>query len=74
MGLITLLAASEGGSQSYTLFYVVGGILAVFGVLVSVVGFMKPDFPSSDVESRAVMGLGAILAVAAGAAAVYVTS
>jgi len=76
MGLTTLLAATEAAHEShnYTLFYVVGGVLAVFAVLVSVLGFMKADFPGTGAASNAVMGIGAILSAAAMFAAVYVTS
>lgn len=76
MGLTTLLAATEAAheSHSYTLFYVLGGVLAGFAVLISVIGMSKADFPGSGAASKAVMGIGAVLSAAAMFAAVYVTS
>lgn len=78
MGLITLLAsAAEGGkeaSHDYTPFYIVGGVLAAFAVLLSAFGWMRPDFPKGDGPARAVMALGVVLAGSAMATAVYVTS
>lgn len=80
MGLITMLAstAAEGGahesSHNYTLFYVLGGVLAGFAVLISVIGMSKADFPGSGPASKAVMAVGAVLSAAAMFAAVYVTS
>lgn len=81
MGLFTLLAsaASEGSkhadeTHSYTLFYVVGGVLAAFAVIVSVIGFSRADFPGGKGAANALMGLGAVLAAGAMAAALYVTS
>ncbi len=66
-----LLAAAEGG-HSETLFYVAGSLLAIFAVAVSVVGFARPDFPSSSGSARAVMGSGAVLVALAAFTSVYV--
>ncbi|MBJ7328798.1 MAG: hypothetical protein JHC95_02805 [Solirubrobacteraceae bacterium] len=79
MGLITFLAATahegaEHESHDATLFYIAGGVLAAFAVLISAIGMSKPDFPSSNVVARGVMALGALLAAAAVASAVYVSS
>lgn len=75
MGLITLLASvGEEAPPDYTGFYVVGGIVAAFAVLISVIGFMKPDFPGSNAVGGVVLGLGTVLAAAAMATAVYVSS
>jgi hypothetical protein len=81
MGLFTVLAsaASEGSKHaddvhSYTLFYVVGGVLAAFAVLVSVVGFSRAEFPGGKAAANALMGVCAVLALGAMASALYVTS
>ena len=54
-------------------FYVAGGLLAVFAVLVSVLGFRRPEFPAGAGGARAVMALGALLVAAAMATAVAVS-
>jgi hypothetical protein len=74
MGLVTLIAAAEESSHSETPFYVVGIALAVFAVLISVVGFTRPDFPGSEAVARAVMSVGAVLVVLTGGMIVYVAS
>jgi hypothetical protein len=53
-----------------TVFYVVGGLLAVFAVLISVVGLRQPDFPAGAGAARGVMTLGVLLVAATLAAAV----
>lgn len=73
MGPFTLLAAA-GETHSYTLFYVVGGVLAGLAVLISVVGFMRPEFPRGTGVMNALMAVGAVACAGAMAAAVYVTS
>ena len=72
MGLITLLAAVE--EHSRTPFFIVGGALAAFAVLVSVLGFIRPDFPGGAVAGRGVMALGAVLVAGTMAMAVFVSS
>jgi plastocyanin len=59
---IALLAAAEGES-SQTAFYVAGGVLAVWAVIVSALGIRRPDFARSPGAARAVMGLSAVLVV-----------
>jgi len=63
--LALMLAAVEEAEPSKTAFYVAGGLLAVFAVLISVLGFTRPDFPASGGAARGVMGLSAVLVVAA---------
>ena len=70
---ISILAAAEaeGEESSKTLFYVCGGLLAVFAVVISAIGISRHDsFPPSKGASRAVMGLAALLVVLAMASAV----
>jgi hypothetical protein len=67
--LITVLASVEGEESSKSLFYIAGGLLAAWAVLVSVVG-MRGTFPSSDGAARGVMGVTAALVAFACAAAV----
>lgn len=67
-----LVLASEGES-SKTLFYLAGGALAAWAVLLSAVGLTRPEFPGSDGAARGVMVVSAVL-VAAALVATVVTS
>ena len=66
--LAILTFAAETGAEheetSKTPFYIAGGALAVWAVLVSALGITKHDFPSSNGAARGVMGLTALLVVA----------
>lgn len=70
-----ILAMVEAGEEhkSEAPFFIIGGILAGFAVLISIAGFMKPDFPDSSGAARGVMAVGAILMVATGWAILYVS-
>jgi hypothetical protein len=71
--LATLIAAAEAGEEesSKTLFYVMGGILAAFAVVVSAIGIRGHEtFPPSQGAARGVMTLAAVLVVLTLAAAV----
>ena len=68
--LITF-AAEEAEETSKTAFYVAGGLLAAFAVVISVIGVTRiGTFPSSNGQARGVMALAAVLVLAAMAAAV----
>ena len=59
--LITF-AATEGEEPSKTAYYISGGALAAFAVVISAIGISRHDtFPPSKGASRAVMGLAAAL-------------
>lgn len=69
--LTTVFAATEGHESSKTLFYVAGGLLAVFAVLVSALGISRiGTFPAGRGQARGVIGLAALLVAAAMAAAI----
>ncbi|MBI5105956.1 MAG: hypothetical protein HZB46_13430 [Solirubrobacterales bacterium] len=68
--LVLAAETAEESEPDKTLFYVLGGGLAVFAVLLAAVGLTKADFPSTDGQARGVMGLTALLVVGAMAAAV----
>lgn len=55
--LIDLLVATVEGEEepSKTLYYIAGAVLVLFAVAISVIGFTRPNFPSSALQSRAVM-------------------
>ena len=66
MDLVTILAAAAAGAEhadkNETPFYLVGGALAVFAIVVGVVGIKRPDLPEGP--NRAFMAIGAVLVVA----------
>jgi len=67
--LAFLLATTEEGGSALP-FYVTGLGLAVFAVVVSVVGIRRPGFLSGEGAARGLMALSVVLVVAAMAAAV----
>ena len=70
--LATLIAAAEEAAEpSKTLFYVCGGLLAVWAVVVAAVGIRAHEtFPSSRGLARGVMAISVALILAAMASAV----
>ena len=76
MDLELLLAAAEhaaeGHHKSELPFFVFGAMLVVFAIVVSVIGFKKPDFPGNETAARGVMGVGVLLVVGALGSAIYV--
>ena len=63
--LVTFAAAAEEGAEpSKTPFYLAGGLLTLFAVLVGALGVVKHDFPSSKGVTGAVMLVGVLLVVA----------
>ena len=67
--LITF-AASEGEEPSKTAFYIAGGVLAVYAVVIGFIGITQADFPRKKAQARGVMALSAVLVAAAMASAV----
>ena len=68
--LITF-AAEEGAEPSKTLFYICGGLLAVWAVVVSAIGIRAHEtFPPSKSAARGVMTISIVLVVLAMASAV----
>jgi hypothetical protein len=69
--LTLVFASTEGEESSKALFYVAGGVLAVFAVVISVIGIGRiGSFPSSRGQTRGVIGLAALLVLAAMASAI----
>ena len=65
-----LVMAAEEAEPSKTAFYICGGLLAAWAVVLGFVGLKSPDFPGSATGARAVMGISGVLMVAAMATAV----
>jgi hypothetical protein len=66
--MLPMLAVVEHTSK--TAFYVAGGLLAAWAVLVGVIGVTRPAFPHGEAGGRLVMGVTFVLMVAAMATAV----
>jgi hypothetical protein len=76
MLLALITAAVEGTADhgSKTAFYVAGGGLACWAVLIGAIGVMRPAFPRGDGSARLVMLVSGTLMVAAMATAVITAS
>ena len=75
MDVATLLAAAseaENHGHSETLFVVMGIVLAIFAVVVSVLGIRNPDLPDST--TRGIATLGGVLVVLTMAAMVVIST
>ena len=69
--LSTLIAAAE---PSKVPFYIAGGVLVLWAVVLATIGLRNPEFPANDGAARAVMGLTAVLVVIAIAMAVITSA
>jgi hypothetical protein len=65
-----VLAAEEEAEPSKTAFYVFGGLLAVWAVVLSGIGMSSATFPATVTAKRGVIGLTLVLMAAAMATAV----
>ena len=68
--IASVLAAEEGAEPSKTAFYVFGGLLAVWAVVLSAIGMSSATFPATAVAKRGVIALTAVFVAAAMATAV----
>jgi hypothetical protein len=69
--LSTVIAAAEGGAEhSKTAFYVCGGLLAAWAVVLAAIGMSHATFPESAGAQRGVQLLSAVFVAAAMATAV----
>ncbi len=62
---ITAAAEAAKEEKSHVPFYIAGGLLACWAVVVSVIGLTRPDFPATKSQRSAVMALTVALVVAA---------
>jgi len=65
-----LLAAAEEAEPSKTAFYIAGGLLACWAVVLAAIGLSRPEFPRTGGAARGVMALSAVLMVCTMATAV----
>lgn len=70
MHALFVLAAEAAEETSKTAFYLAGGALAAWAVILSALGLSRPEFPGSDGAARGVMAISTVLMIAAMAAAV----
>jgi hypothetical protein len=66
--------ASAEAEKSEAPFFIAAMILVAFAIIVSVVGFKKPDFPGNSGAARGVMALSVALVAAAMVSIVYVST
>jgi hypothetical protein len=55
-------------------FYIAGGVLAVWALLVSALGVMREDFPRTDGAARLVGLISLLLVIAAIGTAIYLSA
>ena len=67
MSFLLLTAADE---TSKVPFFIIGGALAVYAVILSTIGIQRPSFPGGAAGQRGVIGLTLVLAVLAVGAAI----
>jgi hypothetical protein len=72
--LFALVAEHSSDEGSKTLFYVAGGALACWAVLIGAIGVTRPSFPRGDGAARGVMLVSGVLMLAAMASAVLTAS
>jgi hypothetical protein len=65
-----LVLAAEKAEHSKTAFYLCGGLLAAWAVVLGFIGLRSPDFPGSATAARGVMAISGVLMLAAMATAV----
>ena len=69
--LIVFASTEAGEESSKTLFYLAGALLAVFAVVISVIGIRGiGSFPANQGQTRGVIGLAALLVLFAASAAI----
>ena len=68
---LTFAAEAAGEEPSKTAFYLLGGLLALWAVIVSAIGISRHEaWPATAGAMRGVMGISAVLVVGTMAAAV----
>jgi hypothetical protein len=76
MDFALLLAAAEHAAQEHHKselpFFVAGGLLVTFAIIISVIGFKRPEFPGNEQAARGVMALSVALMAGALGSAIYV--
>ena len=63
--IATLVLAVDEHEPSKTPFYIGGGVLALWAVILGFIGLRSDTFPANDRAARGVMGISALLVVVA---------
>jgi hypothetical protein len=74
MELASLLVLASGEATEKMPFYVLGGALAAWAVILSAIGLLRPSFPGGTVGERAVIGISALLVIGTIFTAVFTAS
>ncbi len=71
MSLTALLVlAAEQAKPSKTAFYLGGGLLALWAVVLALIGLSRPGFPGTAGAARGIYGVSALLVAIAAATAI----
>jgi hypothetical protein len=71
LNALIVFASTEGEESSKTLFFLAGGLLAVFAVVISLIGIRGiGSFPAGKAQTRGVIGIAALLVLFAAASAI----
>jgi uncharacterized membrane protein YuzA (DUF378 family) len=68
--LLTLAAETDEHESSKTAFYLLGGVAAVWAIVLFAVGMRSPSFPDSPGAQRGVIAISVLVVVGAMASAV----
>ena len=69
--LTMVFASAEGEESSKALFFIAGGLLVAFALAISALGIKRiSTFPASTGQARGVIGVAALLVLAAVTAAI----
>lgn len=74
MDLAFIAAAVEAAEheRSAVPFYICGGALVAYAIMISALGLKRPEFPTTAAASRSVMMGGALLVMMAIGTAIYI--
>jgi len=72
LSAVTILAAAA--AKSLTFFYIAGGALAGWAVILALLGLSRAEFPAGDGQKRGVIAISAVLVATAMTAAVVTAS
>jgi hypothetical protein len=67
---VLTLAAADGAATSKTPFYLCGGLLVLWALVLAGIGMSRPDFPGAVAIERRVIAITVLLVAAAMATAV----
>jgi hypothetical protein len=65
-----LVLAAEEAEHSKVPFYIAGGLLAAWAVVLGAIGLSRPQFPGGEAGARGVMAISVLLALTTMAMAV----